>query len=184
MMGADKSRVLVVIGCCNDRIAPPRIRHAMQSDVSPLCDILNAIIRIGGTTALEEPLTEAKFTEYFIGGAQFLACLVAEDARSGSLLGFQALSRHPDLPKDWADIATFAKTEPKTPGVGTALFATTWTRARALKLAAINAEIRADNCGGLAYYEKMGFETYKVLKGVPLRSGAPVDRILKRYFVR
>jgi L-amino acid N-acyltransferase YncA len=164
-------------------LAPVRIRDATPSDVSPLCDILNAIIRIGGTTALEEPITEPRFTEYFIGGARFLACLVAEDARNGGLLGFQALSRHPNLPEDWADIATFAKPEPKTPGVGRALFSTTRKRALALKLAAINAQIRADNRGGLAYYERMGFETYKVLEGAPLRSGAPVNRILKRYIV-
>jgi ribosomal protein S18 acetylase RimI-like enzyme len=163
--------------------AGPRIRNTIPSDVSPLRDILNAIIKIGGTTALEKPLTEAGFREYFLEGAQFLTCLVVEDGRDGSLLGFQALSRHPDLPEDWADIAPFARPEPKTPGVGAALFAATRTRARERGLIAINAAIRADNRGGLAYYEKMGFETYEIIEGAPLRNGARVNRILKRYLV-
>jgi hypothetical protein len=47
----------------------------------------------------------------------------------------------------------------------------------------INATIRADNTGGLAYYAKMGFETYGITKDVPLLDGTPVDRINKRFQV-
>jgi len=67
-------------------------------------------------------------------------------------------------------------------GVGTALFAATVVRAREVGLTAINATIRADNKGGLAFYTKMGFETYGIARGVPLRDGTPIDRVSKRYW--
>lgn len=156
------------------------VRPARAEDAAGLCELLNAIIRIGGTTALEEPMDVHGFREYFIDGPRALACFVAVERDGGQRLGFQALDRHPELPPDWADIATFARAQPKVPGVGTALFAATRARARALGLRAINATIRADNAGGLAYYTKMGFEDYRVDPAVPLRDGTPVDRLFKR----
>jgi L-amino acid N-acyltransferase YncA len=158
-----------------------RVRHAVPGDVAPLCEILNTIIKIGGTTALETPLSPAEFSNYFLEGDRFLSCLVAEDSLSSRQLGFQNLSLHPALPEDWADIATFARIEPRIPGVGTALFMQTKIWASERKLAAINAAIRADNQSGLAYYRKMGFQKYQVAEGVPLQDGTPVDRILKCY---
>ena len=160
-----------------------RIRPATPSDAIALCDILNTIIEIGGTTAMETSLTTVQFNEYFLIGPTCLSCLVVEATDLG-LLGFQALGRHPDLPSDWADIATFSKVEPRTPGVGTALFAASKMMVGGLGIVAINAAIRADNASGLAYYERMGFETYRVLEGVKLRNGRPVDRVLKRYLVK
>jgi hypothetical protein len=160
-----------------------RIRRAMASDAAPLCAILNAIIEIGGTTAFEIPLNVAEFGDTFLEGKNFLACFIAEDLATGAPLGFQSLSRDPDLPENWADIATFTQRAPKVPGVGTALFAQTRIAARALELAAINAVIRADNRGGLAYYDKMGFATYRIAEAIPLRDGTPVDRIFKRYLL-
>lgn len=156
------------------------IRDAVPADAAPLCEILNFIIEVGGTTALETLLTPAEFSQVFLDGERCLACSVAAEREAESLSGFQALSRHPDLPNDWGDIATFARLEPKTPGVGTALFAHTREKARHLGLGAINATIRADNQSGLAYYQKMGFQTYRTIPGIPLKSGTPVDRVLKR----
>ena len=65
--------------------------------------------------------------------------------------------------------------------MGTQLFAATRERARSLGLQAINATIRADNAGGLAFYHRMGFVDHHVDKDVPLKSGRPVDRISKRF---
>ena len=48
----------------------------------------------------------------------------------------------------------------------------------------IDATIRADNRGGLAYYERMGFREQTRLLGVPLRDGRPVDRVRKRLDLR
>ena len=139
-----------------------KIRDSRTGDAPELCDLLNAIIRIGGTTAFETPFGVALFTEQFLAGPRVMNCFVAEDERMGRLWGFQVLERDPELPADWADIATFARPEPKIPGIGAALFAATAKRARELGLRAINATIRADNRGGLAFYGKMGFEDYKM----------------------
>ncbi len=160
-----------------------RVRVAVAADAGPLADILNDIIRAGGTTAYETPFNAATFTEAFLLGPDFISCLVAEDPVTRAPIGFQSLERHSELPQGWADIGTFARMQPKVPGVGTALFAATRVMARDLGIVAINAIIRADNQRGLAFYDKLGFQTYRTLPAVPLKDGTPVDRILKRYEV-
>lgn len=157
------------------------IRKAVPADAAELADLLNEIIRAGGTTALETELSAQEFDDWFISGQYRLACHVAE--ADGLLYGFQSLSLYGDVPPGWADIATFARIAPKKHGVGTALFAATRKAAEELGLAVINATIRADNVSGLAYYGKMGFETYKTVQAVPLMDGTLVDRVKKRYAV-
>ncbi|WP_434713966.1 GNAT family N-acetyltransferase (plasmid) [Rhizobium sp. YTUHZ045] len=157
------------------------IRRAASADAEELCSLLNELILAGGTTALETPLTAAEFADWFIDGEFPLICHVAEHDRS--LAGFQSLSLFGDPPKGYADIATFARMNPKISGVGSALFPATLAAAEELGLEFINATIRADNVGGLAYYTKMGFEPYDRLIQVPLLDGTPVDRIKKRFRV-
>ncbi len=157
-------------------------RVAKLNDVHELCSLLNEIISIGGTTAIETLLAEEEFRGYFLQGDSCLCCHVAEN-ELGSLEGFQSLTRHPKLPDDWADIATFARVKSQTGGVGTALFAESKLYAQQSGFVAINATIRADNEGGLNYYEKMGFQTYSVSKDIPLTDGRRVDRISKRFFI-
>lgn len=157
------------------------IRRALPADAEELCGLLNEIIRAGGTTALEMPLTAAEFADWFIDGEFPLVCHVAEHDRS--LVGFQSLSVYGDPPKGYADIATFARMSPRISGVGSALFPATRAAAAELGLEFINATIRADNVGGLAYYAKMGFEPYDRLVEVPLLDGTPVDRVKKRFKV-
>ena len=65
-------------------------------------------------------------------------------------------------------------------GVGSALFAATRVEARRQALAAINATIRAEPTGGLAFYSRMGGANHTVRPAVPLKDGVPVDRISKR----
>jgi len=158
------------------------IRMAMPNDTHELCELLNEIIQIGGTTAIENPLTNDEFGDYFLRGDNHICCYAALD-ELGHLAGFQALEHHSELPDDWADIATFTRMKPKIVGVGTALFAESKNYARRSGIAAINATIRADNEGGLKFYEKMGFKSYSVNTGVPLNNGVRVDRISKRFIV-
>ena len=47
----------------------------------------------------------------------------------------------------------------------------------------INATIRADNHGGLTYYQSRGFRDWHYDEGVSLASGQVVDKISKRYDV-
>jgi len=158
-----------------------KIRKAVPTDAELLCSLLNEIIRAGGTTALETPLSAAEFAGWFIDGEFPLACHVAEF--DNALVGFQSLSSYGHPPKGSADIATFARTTPKIKGVGSALFPATRRAAEELGLEYINATIRADNISGLGYYEKMGFETYDRLIQIPLLDGTPIDRIKKRFIL-
>jgi L-amino acid N-acyltransferase YncA len=159
------------------------IRPARPGDVPPMCDLLNAIILAGGTTAFETPFTATGFADYFFRSQIHISCLVAE-GQGGEILGFQMLAFHEKLPDDWGDIATFARADSRALGVGKALFSGTVELAGKYGLVAINATIRADNAGGLAYYDRLGFVTWNIDKSVPLRNGHPVDRISKRYAVR
>lgn len=156
------------------------VRPMMQEDVASACRILNEIIAIGGTTALETPFTEALFAQAYLNGVDKICCHVALDDQ-GEVAGFQWLGVHDDLPDDCVDIATFTRREPVLKGAGRALFAETSTQAAALGFTAISATIRADNRPGLNYYDKMGFRDYSVAYGVALQDGTPVDRISKRF---
>jgi GNAT superfamily N-acetyltransferase len=162
-----------------------RIGPAGPDDAGPLRRILNEIIAIGGTTAFETPLTPAEFDDYFLRGPDCITCLMAQtpagEASHFQAWGFQSLGRKAGLPDGWADIATFTRREPRRPGVGAALFEATKRAARDLGLTAINATIRADNYAGIPFYEKMGFQTWSVAKGLPLKDGTPVDRVSKVY---
>ena len=158
-----------------------QVRPVTSADAPELAELLNAIIARGGTTALQEPFTPERLDQAYLTGPDVLSCVVAVDDATGRLEGFQTLVRLPHLPSDWGDIGTFARVDGIQRGVGTALFAATCANARALGLAAINAEIRADNSGGLTFYGKMGFEDYRVDAGRPLKDGTPMDRMHKRY---
>lgn len=153
-----------------------KIRPSVRADAAELAALLNAVVAQTGTSALEEPLDEVTFADWFIDGPLMLISLVAE--HEGQVLGFQTVSRYGDLPEGWGDIGTFAH-QPGRGGVGTGLFERTRAEAVRLGLVALNATIRAGNEAGLAYYASRGFEDYRVDRAVPLRDGRPVDRISK-----
>jgi hypothetical protein len=96
-------------------------------------------------------------------------------------MGFQSLERSHGLPDDIGDIGTFVRVGLTQRGVGSTLFMDTRTEAQRNKLRAINATIRADNIGGNAFYDRMGFVYYRVQRAAPLKDGTPVDRISKLY---
>jgi very-short-patch-repair endonuclease/L-amino acid N-acyltransferase YncA len=156
------------------------VRPVAAQDAPALADLLNAVIAAGGTTALQEPFTPEALDAAYLTGPTVHCCFVAED-EDGSLLGFQTLGRYPGLPDDLGDIATFARIGGTQRGIGSALFAATTARATELGLSAINATIRGDNTGGLAFYTKQGFVDHDVTAGVPLKDGTPVDRVHKRF---
>lgn len=155
------------------------VRIATYEDVAQLRELLNEIIQVGGTTAMETPMSLEGFANHYLRSERHICCFLAED-KNGLALGFQILKHHPSLPAGWADIATFARLEPKVRGVGTALFSNSKAHAEEAGFAGINATIRADNSGGIAFYEKMGFRTYDTTKDVPLGDGTLVDRVSKK----
>jgi L-amino acid N-acyltransferase YncA len=161
-----------------------QIRPVQGIDAGELAVLLNEIIARGGTTALEEPLTADTLAAAMLTGPDVVCCFVAVERATGRLQGFQTLLRSDGLADDIGDVGTFARVGLTQRGVGTALFAATRTEAANKGLREINATIRADNTGGLAFYGRMGFVDHAVEHAVPLKNGARVDRISKRYSLR
>jgi L-amino acid N-acyltransferase YncA len=157
------------------------VRPVAPDDAPALADLLNAVIARGGTTALEDPFTPETLADAYLTGPKVHICLVAVDPATNRIEGFQTLGRYPGLPDDVGDIGTFARVDGVQRGVGSALFAVMAERAREMGLSAMNASIRADNEGGLAFYTKQGFVDHAVTPAVPLSDGTPVDRVHKRY---
>lgn len=162
------------------------VRRVSRDDAAELAELINAIIAIGGTTAYEEPFDEAAIDAAYISLRELVSCFVAE--AGGKIVGFQGLMRSFDaddpLPDGWATIGTFARVGQTQGGIGRALFEKTLAAAREAGINVIDATIRADNTGGLAFYTRLGFADYDRLVGVPLRNGAPMDRVRKRFDLR
>jgi L-amino acid N-acyltransferase YncA len=157
-------------------------RPATAKDATAMAVLLNEIIAIGGTTAYEEPFNTEGMDHHYVSAQNLIACTVAE--QDGDLLGFQGLfwpTEEDPLPVGWAFIATFARVGRTGGGVGRALFAATVKAAHGAGVRTIDATIRADNTGGLAFYGRMGFTDYDCLAGLPLKNGTLVDRIRKRF---
>jgi ribosomal protein S18 acetylase RimI-like enzyme len=85
------------------------------------------------------------------------------------------------LPPEAAEIATFVQVGQTGLGIGSKLFTATAAAAKSIGYKWINANIRADNEGGLMYYQSRGFVDYRKIEGYRLDSGDVVDKILKRY---
>ena len=164
---------------------PPTIRPASAEDAPVLAEILNRIIALGGTTAHQTPFTTERMLRSYVEPERNISCSVAE--LGGAAVGFQSLM-WPDeegtpFPDGWAIIASFVDSACAGQGVGRRLFDATRDAARAAGVRVIDATIRADNAGGLAYYRALGFEDYDVLPAVPLRNGARVDRVRKKFTI-
>lgn len=157
-----------------------KVRRAGTLDIRPMADLLNAIIRKGGTTAFTSEITGDTILEWFDYAPGRSVWHVAEDDQ-GTLLGFQSIEPHDKLPAEACDIATFVAVGQTGLGIGSKLFEATRAAAVRLGYTWINATIRADNEGGLAYYQSRGFEDYARHPNVALANGQVVDRVSKRY---
>ena len=157
-------------------------RRATSADAEAMASLINEIIAIGGTTAIETPFTRASMDHEFVSGPHVMSCIVAEE--NDELLGFQVLlgsTEEEPMPEGWGSIGTYARVGQTRGGIGSALFAETKKAARAAGLHTIDATIRADNAGGLAFYSRMGFVDYDRRHRVPLKDGARIDRVRKRF---
>lgn len=154
------------------------VRRATLADRDALTAILNKIIAIGGTTAYEEPLEPSYFDRFINSSDPKVFLLVAE--ADGVVVGMQWMEPLNPPNDHLGGIATFAQPETTQRGIGSGLIAVTKAESVAAGYTGIEAKIRADNTGGIAYYSKMGFEDHAVTRGVPLNDGTPVDRVHKR----
>lgn len=154
------------------------VRKAGALHTGPMADLLNEIIAEGGTTAITDPVPKAYFDERMTTPKS--SWIVAEDD-SGELLGFQWVTPLESEPGLVAEIATFARIGRTGLGIGSKLFDATKAACIAEGYDWIRANIRADNTGGLAYYQSRGFEDYGRIEGYRMANGQVVDKVLKRY---
>ena len=155
------------------------VRPARPEDADEMANILNEIIRTGGTTAITKEVNAADLLGWQDRGGERSAWHVA--IYDGQVIGFQWINATDYLPTDAAEIATFAKQGQTKRGVGSALFDATQAAARSLGFGWINADIRSDNIGGLRYYDSRGFYDYGHKSGVEIGNGLTVHKTLKRF---
>lgn len=156
-----------------------QVRRATPTDTAEMAELLNEIIEAGGTTAITKPVTAADLTDWMTNRGERSAWHAAFD--KDLLVGFQWIGPHADLPSEAGDIATFVRRGQTGLGIGSALFNATSKAAKAFGYVWINATIRADNEGGLTYYQSRGFRDWHYDEGVRLENGMVVDKISKRY---
>jgi L-amino acid N-acyltransferase YncA len=154
------------------------IQKGSTVDLRQTAELLNEIIAIGGTTAMTKPMSRDDLEGWLMANQDCSTWHVAL-TEDGTLLGFQWIGPWGDLPPEACGIGTFVKAGRT--GIGTKLFEASVKAARALGYTWMDAEIRADNEGGLAYYQSRGFENYKRKDRVVLDNGTEVSKIHKRY---
>lgn len=154
------------------------VRRAGSLDTSAMAGLLNEIIAEGGTTAITTPVNGADLADW-MSRPRSIWHLAEDDV--GELLGFQYVSPLTTEPGLVAEIATFARVGRTGLGIGSALFEATKDACIAEGYDWIWANIRADNLGGLAYYQSRGFEDYGRIAGYRMDNGQLVDKVRKRY---
>lgn len=140
-------------------------RPATEADAPQMSALLGAIIRKWQSPRAYD---EALVRDHYISAPGLIQCTVAEEG--GDILGFQVLKRawqgNPyGVAPGWGIIGSYVKLGAHGRGVGRALFAETLRQARAAGLEMIDATIGDDNAEGLAYYEAMGFRSYRTEPG-------------------
>lgn len=140
--------------------------------------LFNQIILAGGTTAQLAPVSTADIWRWMDRFAGQNSWHVAVDGPD--IVGFQFAEPHPDLPSEAADIASYVRVGATGMGIGSMLFSATRIKTAELGYRWLNASIRADNSGGLAYYASCGFRAYLTDPDACLPDGTKVGKVHKR----
>ncbi len=142
------------------------VRPARLSDAEGMMAVINPIIELGGSTAHRTLFDVERMQNHYIAPPLIIACTIAQEGNE--IIGYQSvLFPDPDwdgpdkLPEGWAIIASFVALGQHGKGVGQRLFSLTVDAVRAAGVGNIDATIRQENTGGQAYYEKIGFVTYR-----------------------
>ncbi|MVA38013.1 GNAT family N-acetyltransferase [Agrobacterium vitis] len=144
-----------------------QIRPANSLDAQGMSKALDEIFAAG----LRKSAGDSEWVlAHYIDHENRIECSVAQD-EDGCILGFQSL-RYATVdnpygtPEGWGIIGTHVSPLAARRGVGSALFRATVQAAEAFPVQNIEAAIGADNDVGLAYYEAMGFRTYRSSDGL------------------
>ncbi|ETX12019.1 acetyltransferase [Roseivivax halodurans JCM 10272] len=144
-----------------------QIRAASINDADGIAAVLRGLVAAGKRRKRSDP--EFARLHYIAHPAQ-IRCSVAMDGDCG-IVGFQSLklatSSNPyGTPPGWGIVGTHILPEMARRGVGRLLFPSTLDAARSAGIPAIEAFIGATNDPAIAYYEAMGFVTYRRVEGV------------------
>ena len=139
-----------------------KTRIATAEDAAAMSDVLDEIFQAGKRA---DRVDEAVVLERYIHDPERIRCTVME-ADDGRLLGFQSLKvvsadNIYNAPAGWGVIGTHIRPSAARKGIGKHLFAVSKQAAKQAGLKDIEAQIGADNEEALAYYEAMGFRTYR-----------------------
>ena len=142
------------------------IRDAVPGDVEAMSALLKEITASGKRTS---PDNAAFVRTHYIDDPRKIRCSVAE--ANGVVLGFQSLIRADQVntygvDPGWGIIGTHIRPSAARQGVGRALFAVSLKAAQDASIEKIDASIANDNPEALAYYEAMGFRTYRTPQGL------------------
>ncbi|MDE9451124.1 GNAT family N-acetyltransferase [Aliiroseovarius sp. Z3] len=143
-----------------------KTRQATTEDAAEISAFLKELVDRGKR---KRPWEETFVRDCYVNNPDGIQCSVAVDD-DGTILGMQALSRAVqgniyDVTPGWGIIGTHVKPSAARRGVGKALFAATLTAAQNAGIKNIDATIGSTNAEGLAYYEAMGFRTYRSADG-------------------
>ena len=142
------------------------MRDGTVEDAEQMSAFLRELTAAGKRTS---PDDIAHVRSYYIEDADKIRCTVAEE--DGSILGFQSLKNARagnqwGVEPGWGIVGTHIRPSAARRGVGRALFDVTRKAAQDAGLLHIDASIGANNSEGLAYYEAMGFRTYRTPKNL------------------
>jgi L-amino acid N-acyltransferase YncA len=155
------------------------VRPAAPADARDMAELLNEIIRIGGTTANTVEVTSNDMADSMATSVNGAWHVATDEA--GRLMGFQYVRSNGGLPPEACDIATFVRVGETGLGSGARLFDASRAAAEQFGYDWINANIRADNESGRTYYQSRGFRLWGTKEGVVLDDGTVVDKVLTRY---
>jgi|SRR5579884_1568935 len=154
-----------------------KVREAHAFDAHGMSKVLQELIATGQRTKSGD----ADFVlSHYIEHPDRIRCSIACDEEKG-IVGFQSLKiaarGNPyGTPVGWGIIGTHVRPSAARCGVATALFAQSFKAARERGLPSIEAFIGEQNSAALAYYERMGFRTYRQGEGVICKAFHLVDR--------
>lgn len=143
-----------------------KIRQVAMSDVQEISTFLEKLSSLGKRTSPSDP---DFVRSHYIEHPDNIQCAVAEDEH-GAILGFQILKIATKgniygVDVGWGIIGTHVKPDAARQGVGKALFMATRKAALNASIQKIDATISAENSEGLAYYDAIGFRTYRAPDG-------------------
>lgn len=141
-------------------------RPSSAEDAREMSRILSEILQLWKS---ERPSDPDHVQAHYIAHPDSVACTIAQDD-GGEVLGFQSLrlARYGNqygVTPGWGFIGTYVRLGQSGRGIGRLLFNTTRIAAQKAGLPAIDATIAADNDTALAYYQALGFRTYRTPQG-------------------